>query len=158
MKEARNMQIRKRCFFIGHRVVNHNIYERLCKEIEQLIVQYGVSEFWVGHYGEFDELVTRCLAQIKNRYPFIHLVLLGAYTSNKYKKQLPVGFDNMLYPFDGKAIYWRSAIPKTNEYAIDHCNFLITYVWHDGSNASKFLAYARKKEAKKNDFHIILLV
>lgn len=148
MKEARNMQIRKRCFFIGHRVVNHNIYERLCKEIEQLIVQYGVSEFWVGHYGEFDHMVTQCLIQMKSRYPFIHLVLLCAYDIKKHHLRLPGGFNGVLYPFDGENVYWRSAIPKANEYAIDHCDFLIAYVWHSGSNAQKFLVYAQRKVQK----------
>ena len=44
----------KNCFFIGHREVGEEIYDELRTAVEQHIVEFGVTEFIVGHYGGFD--------------------------------------------------------------------------------------------------------
>ena len=41
----------KSCFFIGHREASEEIYPVLYAAVEQHIVEYGVTEFIVGHYG-----------------------------------------------------------------------------------------------------------
>ena len=46
----------KSCFFIGHREASEEIYPALYAAVEQHIVEYGVTEFIVGHYGGFDRL------------------------------------------------------------------------------------------------------
>jgi len=37
------------------------------------------------------------------------------------------------------------AIVRANQYAVDHGNVLIAYVWHTASNARNLLEYAEKK-------------
>ena len=46
----------KSCFFIGHRETSEAIYLALYAVVEQHILEYGVTEFIVGHYGGFDRL------------------------------------------------------------------------------------------------------
>ncbi len=46
----------KSCFFIGHREASEEIYPALYAAVEQHILEYGVTEFIVGHYGGFDLL------------------------------------------------------------------------------------------------------
>ena len=46
----------KSCFFIGHREASEEIYPALYAAVEQHILEYGVTEFIVGHYGGFDRL------------------------------------------------------------------------------------------------------
>ena len=46
----------KSCFFIGHRETSEAIYPTLYAAVEQHILEYGVTEFIVGHYGVFDRL------------------------------------------------------------------------------------------------------
>ena len=43
----------KSCFFIGHREVSEEIYADLRAAVERHIVEFGVTEFIVGHYGGF---------------------------------------------------------------------------------------------------------
>ncbi len=43
-----------RCFFIGHRDTSDSVYPTLLRAVEDHITQYGVTEFIVGHYGNFD--------------------------------------------------------------------------------------------------------
>ena len=55
----------KSCFFIGHREASEEIYPVLYAAVEQHILEYGVTEFIVGHYGGFDRLaasaVKKCI-------------------------------------------------------------------------------------------------
>ena len=41
----------KSCFFIGHREASSENLPALRTTIEQHIVEYGVTEFFVGRYG-----------------------------------------------------------------------------------------------------------
>ena len=51
------MEHRSSCFFIGHRETPDRVYPTLLETIERHIAEYGVSEFVVGQYGNFDRLV-----------------------------------------------------------------------------------------------------
>ena len=41
------------CFFLGSRHANSSLSPLLDEAIERHIVEYGVTEFVVGHYGKF---------------------------------------------------------------------------------------------------------
>ena len=51
----------KSCFFIGHRETSEAIYPALYAVVEQHILEYGVTEFIVGHYGGFDRLAASAI-------------------------------------------------------------------------------------------------
>lgn len=65
------MEHRSSCFFIGHRETPDRVYPTLLETIERHIAEYGVSEFVVGQYGNFDRLVIRALSQAKRAHPDI---------------------------------------------------------------------------------------
>ena len=60
---------RKSCFFIGHREASEEIYPALYAAVEQHIVEYGVKEFIIGHYGGFDRLAASAVKAAKHLYP-----------------------------------------------------------------------------------------
>ena len=51
------MDNNKTCCFFGHREVTNNIRDKLTAIIEKLIAEDGVTEFYVGHQGQFDGMV-----------------------------------------------------------------------------------------------------
>ena len=55
---------RKSCFFIGHREASEEIYPALYAAVEQHIVEYGVKEFIIGHYGGFDRLAASAVKRL----------------------------------------------------------------------------------------------
>ena len=63
------------CFFIGHRYAPSELRPRLDAEIERHIVDYGVSEFVVGHYGDFDRMAAAAVRSAKQRHPALRLTL-----------------------------------------------------------------------------------
>ena len=49
----------KICFFIGHRDVSAEIYPKIAKEVEHLILEHNVKRFYVGHYGTLIQWLQR---------------------------------------------------------------------------------------------------
>lgn len=57
------------CFFIGHRETSCEVMPALREAIEQHIVDYGVTEFFVRHYGGFDRLAEKLRRKQKSGIP-----------------------------------------------------------------------------------------
>ena len=65
----------KTCFLIGHRDTGDEIYPALEDAIEAAIVEHGIQEFIVGHYGRFDRMAARALVTAKSKHREIKLTL-----------------------------------------------------------------------------------
>ena len=66
----------KTCFFIGHRDTTPEIYPSLLTSVEHHIIQYGVTAFFVGHYGSFDRMAAQAVKDAKKRHPDISLLMV----------------------------------------------------------------------------------
>ena len=144
----------KRCFLIGHRSVPESIRPHLCNAIEQHITTYGVEEFYVGRYGQFDRMVAQALVDAKAIFPHIRLYLLTPYHPSERPVSLPAGFDGSYYPFE-RAVPKRVAIVAANRAMVDYCDYLIIYASHPG-NTREILDYAQNR-ALKGSMHILNL-
>ncbi|WP_427779952.1 hypothetical protein [Candidatus Pseudoscillospira sp. SGI.172] len=113
--------------------------------VEQHIVEYGVTEFFVGHYGRFDALAARAVKDAKKRHPEVMLTLLLPYHTFNHPIQTPKGFDGTFYPPGMETVPKRVAIVQANHYMIDTCDYLIVYVWHPASNALELAEYAQQR-------------
>ena len=135
----------KSCFFIGHREASEEIYPVLYAAVEQHIVEYGVTEFFVGHYGGFDRLAALAVKEAKRFYTEVKLTLLLPYHPAERPISTPDGFDSTFYPPGMESVPRKIAIVRANRYVVDHVDYLIAYVWHPASNAWELVEYARKK-------------
>ena len=135
----------KSCFFIGHREASGEIYPALDAAVEQHILEYGVTEFVVGHYGGFDRFATLAVKKAKRFYPEVKLTLLLPY--HPAERPIPIldGFDGTFYPPGMECVPRRVAIVKANRYMVDHVDYLIAYVWHSASNAWELVEYAKRR-------------
>ncbi|MDO4983333.1 MAG: hypothetical protein Q4E35_07235 [Eubacteriales bacterium] len=137
----------KSCFLIGHREICGNISQILETEIEKHITQYGVNEFIVGGYGEFDRLAASVLFRVRQRYPSIRILLLLPYFPIPNLKEKAKGFDDTFFPPGMEKVPRRYAIVRANRYVTDHVDYLIAYVWHPASNARELVEYAQRRKA-----------
>ena len=137
------------CFFIGHREAPESIYPELARTVEQLIEQ-GVTDFYVGHYGNFDRLAARAVIAAKQRHPEVRLTMLLPYHPAEREVILPSGFDSSLYPPGMENVPRRFAIARANRWMVEHCTHLVAYVTHPASNAGKVVEWGRRltKEVK----------
>ena len=135
----------KSCFFIGHRNTPGEVMEGLRAAVEQHITEFGVTEFFVGGYGDFDHMAARAVIAVKERHPEVRLYLLIPYHPAERPIEPPPGFDNTFYPPGMEKVPRRLAILRANRYMIDHTDHLIAYAWHAASNARELVEYARRK-------------
>ena len=146
----------KSCFFIGHREASEAIFAELQAAVEQHIVEFGVTEFIVGHYGGFDRLAARAVIEAKKSHPEVTLTLLLPYHPAERPMATPEGFDGTYYPPDMERVPRRLAIVRANRYMVDHVDYLIAYAWHPGSNARELVEYAQIRE-KRGAMQVLLL-
>ena len=138
----------KSCFFIGHREASEEIYPTLYAAVQQHIVEYGVTEFFVGHYGGFDRLAASAVKEAKRFYPEVKLTLLLSYHPAERPIPTPDGFDSTFYPPGMESVPRKVAIVRANRYVVDHVDYLIAYAWHPVSNAQEMVKYAKRREKK----------
>ena len=146
----------KSYFFIGHREASEEIYSTLCAAVERHIVEYGVTEFIVGHYGGFDRLAAAAVKKAKHFHPEVKLTLLLPYHPMDHPRSTPDGFDGTFYPPGLESVPRKAAIIRANRYVVDHANYLIAYAWHPGSNARELVEYAKKRK-KRNLIGITII-
>ena len=133
----------KTCFFIGHRDAPESIYDRLLTVVERHISEYGVTDFVVGKYGNFDHIATRAVLEAKRNHADVTLTLLMPYYRTD-ADPLPDGFDGSLFPDGLEIVPKRAAIMRADQYMIRHCDYLITYNKNRVGNTRKLVAEAWK--------------
>lgn len=135
----------KSCFFIGHRDAPEKIFSSLIESIEVHISSYGVTEFLVGYYGNFDRMAARAVILSKSKHPEITLSLLLPYNPAERAIKTPEGFDNTYHPPGMEKVPRKFAIVRANKYVVEHIDYVIAYAWHPASNAANLIEYARRK-------------
>ena len=144
------------CFFIGHRDTNAAIYPKLLVEVGRHVTEYGVTNFFVGHYGEFDRMAARAVIEIKQQEPRVCLTLVLPYHPALRPTETPAGFDGTYYPWQGERIPERLAILKTNRHMVDSCDYLIAHVRHGYGGAGQIMEYAHRRE-RTGRIHVVNL-
>ena len=144
------------CFFIGPREASEEIYPALYAAVEQHIVEYGVKEFIVGHYGGFDRLAASAVKAAKHFHAEVKLTLLLPYHPAEQPIPTPDGFDGTFYPPGMECVPRKAAIIRANRYVVDHVDYLIAYVWHPASNARALVEYAKSRQKNLSLFITML--
>lgn len=147
---------KKRCFLIGHHDAPESIYPALQREIERHITKMGVTEFIVGHYGNFDRMAARALVEAKQVHPEISLWLLLPYHPAEQKVEVPEGFNGSYYPEGMESAPRRVAIVKANRYVLENVEYLIAYVTHRFGNVWNLIDYAENRR-RNNRLEICIL-
>ena len=140
----------KSCFFIGHREASEEIYPTLYAAVEQHIVEYGVTEFIVDHYGGFDRLAASAVKEARRFHPEVKLTLLLPYHPEERPIPTPDGFDSTFYPPGMESVPRKVAIVRANRYVVDHVDYLIAYTWRPASNARELVEYARRRKGQNH--------
>ena len=140
-----------RCSFAGHSEIhNQNLVETIKIKGKELITEYGVNEFWVGHYGDFDHYAAKAIRELKQEYD-IELVLVIPYLTKEieeYKEEYYRNFDAVLMGDVPEKTPNKLKIIKANQYMVNESEYLICYVKNSWGGAAKTLEYAKRK--KKN--------
>ena len=132
------------CFF-GHRDVPVNLDSVLMETITDFVKNKGVTNFYVGNNGRFDDMVLHALKRVKQSFPNIsYCVVLSYYPQNK----LPFSLQHVktVFPAEVAAVPKKVAIIRRNKWMIDHSEFVVSYVRRNFGGAASAVEYAKKKE------------
>lgn len=139
----------KTCCFIGHSEVRREISLALTTAVERHIAEYGVTDFLVGNYGQFDRMAAAAVKGAKALHPGVRLYLMLPYHP-ELGRPLPNmdGYDNIVYPSEMEGVPRRLAIPRLNRILIEDSDYAIAYVTHSWGGAATTLEYAQTRERK----------
>lgn len=137
--------------FCGHSKIMFSEKERnkLSILLENQLIKNSYCTFYLGGYGDFDNLCLDLLKKLKLSYPHIKLVFITPYLDDNYKKlkYAKESFDEIIFlPLED--VPKKYAILRRNEWMVEHADFLIAYVRYNWGGASKMLAHAKKKKKR----------
>lgn len=120
------------CSFFGHRDVFH--CDGLDEAIRRAIHEYGVDTFWVGGYGDFDQMAAGAVRRMKQEFFEIRLLLIRAYLPRP-GETLAKCYDSSIYPEGVETVPQRFAISQRNRWIVQNCDMVIAYVRHEYGGA-----------------------
>lgn len=133
----------------------HSKYS-FCDEEQETLKNVLIAEirnnptckFYLGGYGDFDELCLRTLLALKKDFQNIELLFitpyLEKYSKSEFAKQ---HYDGIIFPLI-ENVPRKFAITKRNEWMVDEADLIISYVKHSWGGANKTLEYAKRKRKK----------
>ena len=136
------MEHERTCFFIGHREANERVLPALEQAVEQLIMESGVTDFVVGHYGAFDGMAAKVIKAAKKRHPEVTLTLLLPYHPFDRPIPVPKGYDSTFYPPGMENVPKKYAIVRANRYMVDHSDLVVAYLRYAGGGTYYTVKYA----------------
>ena len=131
------------CTFLGHRDAPIEIETQLQQVIVDLIINKKVDTFYIGTHGNFDVIVKKTLNKLCNTYPHIRFFIVLAYLPQT--RNDTVDYSNSIFPDGLEAVPKKFAIIKRNEWMINKSDYVVTFVEHSTSSASKFTEFAKRK-------------
>lgn len=138
------------CCFAGHGKLFYgdDVKSRVSDKCRELICDFGVDEFWVSNYGNFDAVTASVVRNLKQEYPHIELALIIPYTTKEIDENKELyyhNYDNILIADIPEGTPKRFHVLKCNQYMVDMSSYLIAYVNSFYGGAAKTLAYAQRK-------------
>ena len=128
--------------FCGHSQIGNP--EKVQKDLEAAIhsvLSRGATRFYLGGYGDFDQLSAKVLYRLKRGHDEIDSVLVLPYLDKKVDLTL---YTRTCYP-PIEHVPRRFAIARRNRWMVDASDAVIAYVQHDWGGAYQTLSYAEHK-------------
>lgn len=132
------------CVFFGHRDCFGLDALSVENAIEALI-QQGVDTFYVGHQGEFDRMVLRCLKKLKHVYPHVSFFVVLAYLPRRAEQNDVYG-QHSVFPEEVATEHPKFAIERRNRWMIHKADYCVCFVDHTWGGAYKFAKLAKRRK------------
>lgn len=138
--KAMKIMDNKVCIFFGHHDCPVSVLPRLRATIIDLIEHKGITMFYVGDHGRFDELVRTELRKLSALYPCISYSVVLAYVPRRPEEGGP---DTML-PEEIEFAPRRYAITRRNRWMLKRADCVVAYQTHSWGGAAQFIEAARR--------------
>ncbi len=140
--------------FAGHSFIPSSgaVKEMVKTQIRNNVISGEPITFYLGGYGDFDDICACACRELKIEYPSMELVYVTPYISiseqEKIKKMQNYGlYDASIYP-PIENVPLRFAISKRNEWMMTNAELIIAYVNRNYGGAYKSLQVARRRKKR----------
>lgn len=156
------------CCGFGHRILLMDIEKPLREVLERLVTERGVTVFYTGGMGEFDELFARTVRSMKRTDPRLRLVLVMPYLTRRLaigtaldgatdggqiaratqdrmgKTWYEEHYDEILIPAELDGVHPKATIGLRNRWMVDRSDFVIAALHRDFGGAAEAVRYAER--------------
>ncbi len=132
----------KTCIFFGHRDAPVTVKPRLMSCVESLIVEHGVTKFYVGNQGNFDRMAKSVLQTLQKKYAYIIYYIVLAYFPSQKEE---VDDAETIYPDGLETVPRRFAISHRNRWMLQQSDYVVGYITHSWGGAAQFFAQAKRQ-------------
>ena len=132
------------CCGFGHRMMLTDVEKPLREALERLAVQ-GVTKFYTGGMGEFDDLFARTVRSIKRNDHRLRLILVLPYLTRPVATErawYETQYDEILIPAELDGVHPKAAITLRNRWMVDRSSIVIAALRRDYGGAAEAIRYA----------------
>lgn len=132
------------CCGFGHRVMLTDVEKPLRETLERLAAQ-GITAFYTGGMGEFDELFARTVRSIKRNECRLRLVLVLPYLARRVATErawYETQYNEILIPAELDDVHPKAAIALRNRWMVDRSSIVIAALRRDYGGAAEAVRYA----------------
>ncbi len=134
-----------RCTFFGHRDYRNERDDDLKTAIEHLITHDQVTEFYVGHQGNFDKTVCRLLKDLQKSYPHIRYCVVLAYIPTTSSTKTIAQQHPTILPEGAETVLPKFAILHRNRWMTEQSGYVIAYITRSYGGAAQCVQLAQTK-------------
>lgn len=155
------------CCFTGHRTLPKGKLSDISACLEQIIIKYinkGYRYFGTGGALGFDTLAAETILKLKNKYPYIKLILvLPCLSQTKGWNKFDVDRYNYIKTQADKIVYTSKEYTsdcmfKRNRHLVNHSSLCICYLSNNAGGTAYTVAYAKKNKLKiENIANLVIL-
>lgn len=127
----------KTCIFFGHRNTQATVKPRLMSCVESLIVEHGVTKFYVGNQGNFDRMAKSVLQILQKK----NYIVLAYFPSQKEE----MDDAETIYPDGLETVPKRFAISHRNRWMLRQADYVMGYIIHSWGGAAQFFTQAKRQ-------------
>ena len=145
------------CCFTGHRMLPKNKLSDITVSLERIIIKYineGYRYFGAGGALGFDTLAAETVLRLKNKYPYIKLILvLPCLSQTKGWKKTDIEKYNFIKAQADKVVYTSQEYTsdcmfKRNRHLVNYSSLCICYLSNNSGGTAYTVAYAKKNNLK----------
>lgn len=136
----------KVCSAFGHREVFENITDKIHSTVSEA-AECGCNMFYTGGMGQFDDLFSSAVRQLKKSFPDVRLICIKPYMTkeiNEAGEYLYTLYDDIVIPTELADVHYKAAIKERNRYIIRKSNVVIVYLRRDFGGAYEAKRYAER--------------
>ena len=145
------------CCFTGHRTLPKDKLSDISACLEHVVIKYineGYRYFGAGGALGFDTLAAETVLKLKEKYPYIKLILvLPCLSQTKGWNKFDVDRYNYIKTQADKTVYTSKEYTsdcmfKRNRHLVNHCSLCICYLSKNSGGTAYTVNYANKKNLK----------